>query len=150
MKNELLTSRKFCFSFLSPENMRPIEWFRPSNYHDTLGSYGSFIGTYIASELLLINLGSASDRKMVLEHTYLVESDLDPDMQYSGYEANLRVHRAIQDAPSLRYYDGTIISEDRSDNELRHYLAGPNEVVIFMNRIRDRISLVSVQKDDCA
>lgn len=146
-KGELLTSRKACYSFLKTDTMRDIEWFRGRNYPEALESYGSFIGTYKASKrLFLINLGCSEDRQMVLEHTCLTKDDLDPDIQYSGYEANLKVHRAILNTPSLQWYDGTFVSEDHSDPDLRTSLEGAEEVVIFTARAN--LTLTDVRKDD--
>jgi hypothetical protein len=147
-RGQLLTSRKFCFSFLSIANMRAIEWFRPPNDSDLSTSYGRYKGTYaLQSTFVLLNLGCEVDRQLILNCTSLERDDLNPDMQYSCHDANLKVHVAIYDSPLLKRFDGTIISKLHTDPSLSEDLAGPEEVVIFMRRVQNRLLLSHVQDD---
>ena len=140
-----LTSRKFCFSFLSIANMRDIEWFRPPGDVDSSSSYGNYKGTYdLQSTFSLLNLGCEDDRQTILRCTSLTQADLNPDMQYSCHDTNLKVHVAIRDSPLLKRFDGTIVSKLHTDPALAEDLDGPEEVVIFMDRVRNRLLLSHV------
>jgi hypothetical protein len=148
-EGDMLTARKACFSFLNLDNMRGIEWFRTEDYVDDIGSYGAYIGYYsILVDFPLLNLGCAKDRKIVTDYTTLTECDLNPDTQYSGHVSNLKVHMAIESSLSLQHFGGTVMSKLHTDDELKEYLEGPDEVVIFMHRVRDRIVLTGIQQDD--
>lgn len=143
-----ITQRKHDDDFLNPFTMRSLEWFRPPGYVEHLGSaYGEHRGIYTVSRVLnLINLGDPNDRQMVMGQTDLLTIDLNPDVQYAGYWGNRRVQQAILDSKGLLRFDGTIMSDHTTDPGLRRYLAGPEEVVLFMDRVKSGISLTRVEK----
>ena len=145
-KKQVLSARKHEPAKLSIVNMRDIEWFRPPGFPLVEESfYGSFHGNYkLTARLLLINLGSKADRSMVLLNTDLTVEDLNPDVQYSGHESNLKVHRAIMDSATLRRFDGTIVSEQLVDRSLADELSGPEEVVLFIQRVKHKIVLEQI------
>jgi hypothetical protein len=62
--------------------------------------------------------------------------------------SNLKVHRAIMASPLLQRYGGTVMTKLHTDVELKEYLDGPDEVVIFMNRVRDRLVFSGIHRDE--
>lgn len=144
------TAKKGCFSFLNPVTMRAIEWFRPASFNDDSVSYGEWEGTYVTStKLFLLNLGNEKDRESVVSRTSLTPLEFHPDNQYSGYATNLKIHTTIHESPFFKAYDGTIISSLTTDVILRDYLEGVDEIVLFTDRVKNRISLSSVVKKPC-
>lgn len=145
-RERIITNRKPKVSFLNIHNMRELEWFRPPDYTATPDtSYGPFEGSYMVEEsIVLLNLGSKLVRQMILKYTGLSEESFDPNMQYSGHEPNLKVHTAILKCEKFKHVDGTIISEIHTDEDMLDELEGPEEVVLFMDRARHKISLIRV------
>ena len=136
-------SRKHDPKYFMPSNFRGLEWFRP--HLPEADSYGTYLGTYVAARTLnLLNLGDATARRDILKYTCLTPCEFDPDEQYSCHSSNLRVHEAIMASHAFRCYDGTIISEALTDACLEDDLAGPEEIVLFMNRVRNALILDSV------
>lgn len=126
--------------------MREIEWFRPPDFKEYDIDKALYKGTYLVEGTLnLLNLGSSAHRKMILTHTDLTERDLDPDFQYSGHAANHKVHLAIYSCPALQRFDGTFVSLNFIDKDIRDWLEGPEEVVLFTKRISGKLFLVSVE-----
>jgi hypothetical protein len=147
-EGERLISRKEVPWFLNVDQMRDIEWFRLESFDDETG-YGVYKGTYVLNDrLTLLNLGNRDHRELILKNTDLTKDDLNPDMQYSGYRENLKVHRAIMKSDTLlRSFDGTIFVEKFVELDLKEILGDTaEEVVLFMDRIGSRISLVKVEK----
>lgn len=142
---EILTTNKFNQSFLHPSHFRDIEWFRPPNLALPEGSYGPFKGFYkINRTLNLLNLGDPFTRQMLFIHTDLSPIELNPDVQYSGHQTNLRVHQAILRSPFFQRFDGTILTTSLIHPSIRDFLEGPEEVVLFTQRIYMAISLEDI------
>lgn len=148
-KGSLISTRKDDPMFLKPCKMRELEWFRPPGFEDNdeTSSYGQFQGFYeISKNLKLLNLGSSHIRKLVLKHTCIRPWQFDPDEQYSSHESNIDVHKAIVESCYFDDYHGTIISHTLTDEDLVDELCGPEEVVLFVNRVgKDNILLVNTK-----
>lgn len=143
---EELKMRKHIREFLKVENFREMEWFRPPGISGDEDSYGGSEGTYsVDRQLNLLNLGNADARQMVLNHTDVTKEDLNPDMQYSCHKSNWKVHEAILDSNFFSLYDGTYISALEIDDELKDDLEGPEEIVLFTDRVKRAISLIKVE-----
>ena len=142
-----LTARKVIPWHLSVGMMRDIEWFRVGKF-DGGTSYGTYEGTYVLlSDLNLLNLGRSDHRKLIVKCTDLSDNDLNPDVQYSGYDTNTFVHRAIWRSDLLKEFDGTVFVDRWVDLGLKELLGdAPEEVVIFTDRVGFRISLVKVER----
>lgn len=141
-----ITTRKTSAKFLEIKNFRSLEWFRPP-CQDFQSCYGSILGTYkVERRLLLLNLGSVKTRSDLLRHTNLTCNDINPDNQYSGHKPNEKVHKEILRSPFFKAYDGTIITTNLIDKQLLDDMEGPEEIVLFMPRCANAISLTSIIK----
>jgi len=138
---ETLSNRHHSESLLSVENFKEIEWFRPPHFKHSKGlKHGHFVGTYSFNRNVeLLNLGNASVRERIIKHTTLTVGDL--DRQYSSYKKNLKVQNAIIKSLWFSRFDGTIITPVLTDNHLKDDLEGPEEVVLFMMRVKTEITL---------
>lgn len=142
-----ITANKREERFLQPRSFRALEWFRAPGFSDVVdGSYGKWKGTYTVNRtLVLLNLGHPESRQWVLDFTGLTVNEFNPDFQYGGGEANLRVHEAIAAAPYFKRFDGTIITPGYTQESLREDLDGPEEIVLFTQRVFNAVSLVGVE-----
>ena len=134
---------------LYPSNMSAIEWFAlTKGYGD--GAYGAYHATYKMKRALeLFDLGRTANRDHLIHE--LVEKNLasasearnllNPDYQYSGSHANLKVHEILQKLLKPQGYDGTYIN--RSKAHPNHPLSGPSEVVLWAN-IPSKLKLTNV------
>lgn len=144
-QGEIITSNKADPSFFQPENFRDIEFFRPPGSTPTPDTYGSITGVFRVNRTLnLINLGDPMTRAMILSHTDVTASELDPDVQYQGGPVNVKIHRSIIRSGFFKRFDGTIITTRLIHPSLLGDLEGPEEVVLFTDRCRWALSLVDV------
>jgi hypothetical protein len=147
-QGQRLTTNKYKEEYLNPSNFQEITWFRPPWDSEALDCYGPLKGIYITNRRLnLLNLGNKYTRQKIKENTNLNEHQLDPDEQYCGHNGNLIVHQAIFDSSYFKRFDGTIISSDLTDPDLRDYLEGPEEVVLFMDRARWALTLSEIENN---
>lgn len=123
--------------------MTDVQWFQLTSPYNT----GRYRGTFeLTEDLTLLNLGDPIDRQLVVEHTYLQETEIDPTVQYYSHSANLRVQRAIAESTSIHmsHFDGTIVSDEYTHQSLVKDLGAVHEVVLFMHKVQS-LKLVKVQ-----
>jgi hypothetical protein len=134
---------------LMPSNMK-MEWFSIVKNYDEDNTYGKHKASYKTKRpLVLYDLGSLKARerlKKLVEENGL-EVDLDPNYQYSGSAANLKVHKILKKVLKPQGFDGTYIH--RSNAPATHPLAGPSEVVLWGN-IPKLIKLVKITESSSA
>jgi hypothetical protein len=110
---------------------REPQWFALSDDYGAT-SYGKTLVAYeVRHQLRLIDLGTVRNRKSIAAELNDYEPSiphlLHPDEQYSGAQANARLHKVLQHCYGDKY-DGTIIV----DRAVRHKdLEGPTEVVLW-------------------
>lgn len=144
-RGRTFTTQNDELSNLLPKAMKKISWFRPPEYTTTPDTNGKYEGTYtVVDDLVLLNLGSKIIRQMILKCTELTFKDINPDIQYANRVANLHVHEYILNSKAFDHVDGTIISELHTDYDLLDDLVGREEIVLFMDRVRDKISLTRI------
>lgn len=127
----ILYKKSFVFKDISDFN--DFVWFSlQPNYSD---SYGNILSIYyLHDKVKLLDIGKANNRGILLElfkkkypNSNLNPLNiLDPDEQYSGGSGNKKAHQLIKNIIG-DYFDGTIINDSYSDNELK----GPTEVVLW-------------------
>jgi hypothetical protein len=110
-------------------NMNGIQWFSfESDYGKDV--YGPIVHTYyVIDQPRLIDLGKMKTRMRIVSDLDGVVADIadlmDPDEQYSGGRANMKVHQVLKQLYG-KQFDGTIIKEvDHED------LEGPEEIVLW-------------------
>ena len=108
----------------------------------TVPNYGEFYGDIHrryrpTRPLRLLDISTMAMRKVIAHELGVPLSRIHPNDQYSGGADNLDVHKVLE--PLLQTYslDGTIIEDDRADDECE----GPTEIVLrgscvrYVNRV---------------
>ena len=148
MKPELYNKWLYARSFGPLENTfgkREFMWFSQIRCYGSNNSYGKYLHKFKpTSPLKLIPLHTLEQRINLVEdimkdHKHgnninykVAQIAIDPNNQYSGGNANKRLHKLLKQLYSLQY-DGTIIADACADETC----AGPTEVVVWnLHKIR--------------
>ncbi len=121
-----------------PSNMIDLEWFSTISGYGSEASYGPIITTYRIKKVpQLLDMGKMHVRQNIiktLKRSGIKNSDIimDPDEQWSGGDANKRLHNVLKQVYN-RAYDGTIIISDPVNETDHKDLEGVTEVVLWKN-----------------
>jgi hypothetical protein len=128
---------------LSVNNLRDIEVFRPDDNNENREVVGVYTGVYkVQRTLRLLNLGNVFDRDLVIRNV----TNLNDDDWFSCIQdsTDLKIHEAILNSRDLDAFDGTIIGSRYCDDDLRDFLEGKDEIVLFLDRMFHHILLTGV------
>ena len=120
---------KRSFKTVTKERMKrkQWQWFALKVGYGENDTYGPIVSTWqTRRDLKLLDISTMEQRRTIAFHAGISVTMLDPNYQYSGSAQNEKVHKLLQSYLKQHRYDGTIIDEDRANENC----SGASEVVL--------------------